>query len=86
MSGEEVIDNMSAVVGSHGTQAGQSRERQRSEELAQCQLQVEVVEVGAGLGALQDGVEGLSVLVNDSGSQRPSGVLTNGGVGGSSGT
>jgi hypothetical protein len=66
VGGEEVVDDACAVVGSHGAQAGHSREGEWPDELAQYEFDVDVAEFGAGFGALQDGVEGLSVLVNDS--------------------
>ena len=62
---EEVIDDVFAVVLAHGVESGHACERQRSDELAHGQFDVEVVKLVARLGALEDGVERLSVLVDD---------------------
>jgi hypothetical protein len=63
MGRQEVVDDVFAVVPGSGMQPGHPGERQRPYELAHSEFDVEVVEFVAGLGALQDGVEGLAVLV-----------------------
>ena len=81
MSGEEVVDDAGGVVGGHGVQSGHPGEGERPDELTQREVHVEVVEFGAGFCALQDGVEGLSVLVDDACAQRAGRVFTAGVVG-----
>lgn len=62
---EEVIDDVFAVVLAHGVESGHACEREWSDELAHSEFDVEVVKLVARLGALEDGVERLSVLVDD---------------------
>ena len=69
MRRQEVIDDAFAVVPAHGVESGHACERERSDELAHGEFDVEVIEFVARLGALQDGVERLAVLVDDPFSQ-----------------
>src|SRR5579875_1580841 len=75
VSGQEVVDDAGAVVCGDGSQAGHSCEREWSDELAQCEIRVQAVEFSSGLNVLQDGVEGLPVLVDDPRSQRLRGMF-----------
>lgn len=72
MRDEEVIDDALAVLTIDGTQPGEAGERHRPDELTQDQLHVEVIQVGASFGALQQGNERLSILVDDPRAQRVS--------------
>lgn len=69
MRRQEVIDDVFAVVPAHGVESGHACEGEWSDELAHGEFDVEVVEFVARLGALQDGVERLAVLVDDPFSQ-----------------
>jgi len=64
MRRQEVIDDVFAVVPAHGVESGHACERERSDELAHSEFDVEVVQLVARLGALKDSVERLSVLVD----------------------
>ena len=70
MRRQEVIDDVFAVVPAHGVKSGHACEGEWSDELAHGEFDVEVVEFVARLGALQDGVERLSVLVDHPRSER----------------
>jgi hypothetical protein len=67
---EEVVDDLCAIAVSHGAQPGHSGEREWADKLTERQFEVEVVEFGACLLAPQQRVEGLSVLVDESRTQR----------------
>lgn len=70
VSDEEVVDDVCAIVVSHGAKPGHSGEREWPDKLTERQFEVEVVEFGSCRPAAQQRVEGLSVLVDDSGPQR----------------
>src|SRR5690625_3793920 len=68
---EEVVDEGCAVVARDGAQAGHACECEGSDELANCEVAVDVAEFGVGFRAGEDGVERLAVLVDDAGPQCP---------------
>ena len=61
---EKVVDDIFALVTADRAESRHARERQGSDELAHGEFDVEVVQLVAGLGALEDGIERLSVLVD----------------------
>ncbi|SIG24490.1 Uncharacterised protein [Mycobacteroides abscessus subsp. abscessus] len=71
MHGEEVVDEGCAVVASNRAESGHSCEHERSDELADREFAVDAAEFGASFRVGEDGVEGLSVLVDNSGPQSP---------------
>src|ERR1700739_4635671 len=73
--GEEVVDDVGAVVVVDDTQTGHPCEQQRPGELAHGKLEVELVELVVGLGTLQDGLERLYVVVYDACLQSAVGCL-----------
>src|ERR1700746_830562 len=73
--GKVIIDDAGAVLVVDVTQTGHPREQQRPHELAHGKLGVELVELGVGLGTLQDRLERLLVVVDDPGLQCASGSL-----------
>ena len=71
MGGEEIVDDVRAVLVGYGANPGHACEGQRADELAQRQFKVEVVEFGSSFIAVEERIERLSVLVDDSGPQSP---------------
>ena len=53
VGGEEVVDDVRAVVVGDGANSGHAGEGEWADELAQCQFEVEVVEFGSGFVAVQ---------------------------------
>ena len=53
MGGEKVVDDVRAVVVGDGANSGNAGEGEWADELAQCQFEVEVVDFGSGLIAVQ---------------------------------
>ncbi len=67
MGGEEVVDESGAIVVVDGAQSGEVCEDDRAEEFDEGEGGVEFAEHGTGVGAGEDVVEGLAVLLYDAG-------------------
>lgn len=65
MGNEEIIDDAETVLVVDETQTDHPCEQQRPHELAYGKLDVELAELGMGLGTLQDGFKRLAIVLDD---------------------
>jgi hypothetical protein len=70
VNGEEVVHDVFAIGGGRRTHAGQPKEDDRAEQPRDDEGQVAFAEFGASLGALQQLVERLAVVLDESCPQR----------------